>query len=364
MDGPAHTPTSRNRSGIRRVTLGLVHLRLVVVRAVAVLALALGLTAYLGPSAAGDGAGRGATPRSPALHAVHAVPVWSRYRGSGVTVAVLDTGVNGSVANLRGQVLAGVDMVDRGRSNGWHDEVASGGHGTGVASVIAGTGRGNGVYGVAPEAVILPVRIADEHGHSPDARVGVAIRWAVDHGADVINLSLGTASDGRHAISGKNRRAEHAATRYAVQQGVIVVAAAGNDGPDNTGSFYPAAFPQVIAVGGTNRSGEHAAGFSERGDWVDLAAPAVDVWNTNTNGSRGIAFGTSLASPAVAGAVAVMLSANPDLTPSAVRRLLRATAHDLGPTGTDPETGAGLIDVAAAARASQARQRSSDLPAR
>jgi subtilisin family serine protease len=348
------------------VTLGVVHLRLIVVRAVAVLALTLGLTTDLsaGPATAGDVAARRVTPRSPALHAVHAVPVWSRYTGSGVTVAVIDSGVKGSVANLRGRVLAGVDMVDPRRSNGWHDVVAAGGHGTGVASIIAGTGRGNGVYGVAPQAVILPVRIVNDRGHSPDARVGVAIRWAVDHGADVINLSLGTSSDGRQAISGKNRRAEHAATRYAVQQGVIVVAAAGNDGPDNTGKVYPAAFPQVIAVGGTNRSGEHAAEFSERGAWVDLAAPAVDVWNTNTNGSRGIALGTSLASPAVAGAVALMLSANPDLSPSAVRRLLKATGHDLGPAGIDPEIGAGLVDVAAAVRASSARQRSSDVVTR
>jgi len=298
----------------------------------------------------------GQTARSPALQAIHASSVWPRYTGTGVTVAVVDSGVDGSVADLRGQVLDGVDMVEPWRADGWHDVVPGGGHGTGVASVIAGTGRGSGVYGVAPQAEILPIRIVNKRGFSPDAWVGVGIRWAVDHGADVINLSLGTATDGRQPISGKDRRSEHAAVRYAVHQGVTLVAAAGNEGPDNT-KFFPAAFRQVIAVGGTNQAGDHAAGFSNRGDWVDVVAPAVDVWNTNTNGSRGVASGTSLAAPAVAGAVALMLSANPELTPAAIQRLLKATAHDLGPPGLDPDTGAGLLNVAAAVRASQRRSR-------
>jgi subtilisin family serine protease len=284
-----------------------------------------------------------------ALQAVRAPAAWKHSTGRGITVAVIDSGVEATVVNLRGQVLIGIDMVDPRHRNGWHDPVFAGGHGTGTASIVAGTGRGNRVYGIAPDARILPVRVLNQNGVGPDARVALAIRWATDHGADVINLSLGTAGD---EITDLDRRRQHAAVRYAVRHGVVVVAGAGNNGPDNPRPFYPAAFPEVIAVGGTNHEGTRPVRFSDRGDWVDVAAPAVMIRNTNNDGTAGAATGTSFAAPAVAAVVALMLEANPWLSPVRVRRILASTARDLGEQGKDPETGAGIVDAAAAVRAS------------
>ena len=316
-------------------------------RRAASLLLAVSLTAFAGAPAT---AGPQASPRSPAFQAVHPQPAWKHSTGRGVVVAVIDSGVAPHNPNLAGQVLDGIDMENPDRPHGWDDPGVTGGHGTGVASIIAGTGRGNGVYGIAPEAKILPVRVANARGYSPDQRIGRAIEWAVDHGADVINISMGT-PEKKLRLSAKERM--RAGVRYARQHGVVVVAGAGNDGPRNPGRFYPAAFPGVIAVGGTRTRGGVVAGFSNRGRWLDLVAPATSVWNTNNDGTRGVASGTSFASPAVAAVAALVLEENPRLKPAAVRTLLMATARDRGERGVDRETGAGLVDAAAAVRAAR-----------
>lgn len=316
-------------------------------RRAALLLLAVALAALAGAPAA---AGAQARPRSPAFRAVHPQPAWRHSTGRGVVVAVIDTGVAARTPNLAGQVLHGIDMENPDRPLGWYDPVAAGGHGTGVASIIAGTGRGNGVYGIAPEAKILPIRVANSNGYSPDQRIGRAIEWAVKHGADVINISMGTPDQELHP---RAKRRLRAAVRYAGKHGVVVVAGAGNDGPENAGRFYPAAFPGVIAVGGARTGGGAVADFSDRGRWVDLVAPATSVWNTNNDGTRGVASGTSFASPAVAAVAALMLEERPRLRPAAVRRLLMATARDLGEPGVDRDTGAGLVDAAAAVRAAR-----------
>lgn len=279
----------------------------------------------------------------PALRAVHAAEAWATTRGTGVVVAVIDSGVAGNVVNLRGRVLDGVDLFNPDRPRGWWDPIIMGGHGTGVASVIAGSGYGNGVYGVAPKATILPIRVADASGHTPGRRVARGITYAVDHGAHVINLSLG----GTHASP-----LVHTAVKRAVRRGVVVVAGAGNNGPNNTKSFYPAAFPEAIAVAGTQTLTDLPANFSMRGDWVDIAAPGTRVLATNNDGTRGKSSGTSFATPFVAGAVALMLDVNPDLTPAQVRTILIDTARDVADPGFDIATGHGLLNVAAAVRAS------------
>jgi type VII secretion-associated serine protease mycosin len=283
---------------------------------------------------------------------VHAQSAWRHSTGRGIVVAVIDSGVAARNRNLAGRVLDGVDLEDPARPRGWYDPVAAGGHGTGVASIIAGTGRGNGVYGIAPDAKILPVRVTNAKGYSPDRRVGRAIVWAVDHGADVVNLSLGTPEE---QLRPRDKRRELAGVRYALRHGVVVVAGAGNDGPTNPGRFYPAAFPGVIAVGGVRTRDGEVADFSDRGRWVDLAAPATSVWNTNSDGTRGVASGTSFASPAVAAVAALVLQERPRLRPAAVRRLLMSTARDVGEPGVDQDTGAGLVDAAAAVRAARNR---------
>lgn len=261
--------------------------------------------------------------------------------GSGVVVAVIDSGVEATVANLRGQVLPGKDFNEVPTKRGWHDPVAFGGHGTGVASIIVGKGRGTGVLGVAPGAKVLPVRVANKFGVSPDARIGRAIRWAVAQDVDVINLSMGDT---------KPNAVLNAAIRYAVRKGVIFVAGAGNDGPNNTTPFYPASIPAAIAVGGTGRNHSHVAKFSCRGDWVDLVAPGMWVPNTNSDGTKGIANGTSFASPFVAGVAALMLQANPDLDQDQVRSILTSTATDIETPGFDILTGHGRLNAAKAVK--------------
>lgn len=293
--------------------------------------------------------GFGMTPRGAAAparvpdawKAVRMPRVPARIDGTGIVVAVIDSGVEALVPNLRGQVLPGKDFNENPTRRGWHDPVAFGGHGTGVASIIVGKGRGTGVRGIAPGARVLPVRVANQFGVSPDARIARAIRWAVAQDVDVINLSMGDT---------KTNDTLNAAVRYAVRKGVIFVAGAGNDGPDNATPFFPASIPAAIAVGGTQTKTDIVAGFSCRGDWVDLVAPATWVPNTNSDGSYGYASGTSFASPYVAGVAALMRQANPRLRQDEVRDILTATARDVMAPGFDIDTGYGLLDAAAAVK--------------
>lgn len=264
--------------------------------------------------------------------------------GSGIVVAVVDSGVEALVPNLRGQVLPGKDFNDAPTRRGWHDPVAFGGHGTGVASIIVGKGHGTGVRGVAPGARVLPVRVANKFGTSPDERIARAIRWSVVQGADVINLSMGDT---------KPNTALNASIRYAVRKGVIFVAGAGNDGPDNAGPFYPASIPAAIAVGGTGRNQSTVANFSCRGDWVDLVAPSTWVPNTQSDGTKDVANGTSFASPFVAGVAALMLQVNPRLNQDQVRRILANTATDIETPGFDPLAGYGRLNAAKAVKAAR-----------
>lgn len=261
--------------------------------------------------------------------------------GTGVLVAVVDSGVEALVPNLRGQVLPGKDFNKNPTARGWHDPVAFGGHGTGVSSIIVGKGHGTGVRGVAPGARVLPVRVANQFGTSPDERIARAIRWAVAQDVDVINLSMGDT---------KPNAALNASIRYAVRKGVIFVAGAGNDGPDNATPFYPASIPAAIAVGGTGRNQSKVAGFSCRGDWVDLVAPGSWVPNTQSDGSKNVASGTSFASPFVAGVAALMLQVNPTLDQDDVRDILTSTTIDIAAPGFDIEAGHGRLNAAAAVK--------------
>lgn len=278
---------------------------------------------------------------SAAFRAIRVPGVPARIDGSGITVAVVDSGVEALLPNLHGQVLPGKDFNKAPTARGWHDPVSFGGHGTGVASIIVGKGRGTGVRGVAPGARILPVRVANKWGSAPDERIARAIRWAVTQHVDVINLSMGDT---------KPNAALNASIRYAVRKGVIFIAGAGNDGPTNATPFYPAAIPAAIAVGGTRTKSDVVAGFSCRGDWVDLVAPATWVPNTNSDGTIGLANGTSFAAPFVAGVAALMLQANPNLDQDGVRRILTQTARDIDAPGFDANTGHGILNAAAAVK--------------
>ncbi|MFG2431781.1 type VII secretion-associated serine protease mycosin [Streptomyces sp. NPDC048590] len=289
-----------------------------------------------------------------ALDALHTSTAWQTTKGKGITVAVLDTGVDGRHPDLSGQVLPGKDLIGFGAGRGDRSWAL---HGTAMAGIIAGRGSGpgraDGVLGVAPEAEILPVRVILESGDPARAKArasrGTAladgIRWATDQGADVINLSLGDDSESAHPEPG-----EDAAVQYALSKGVSVVASAGNGGEKGDRVSYPAAYPGVIAAAAVDKYGTHAS-FSTRRWYATVSAPGVDIVVANPDRHYYIEWGTSAASAFVSGAVALVRAAHPGLSPAQIKTLLADTARDAPEGGRDDARGYGLVDPAAAIKA-------------
>jgi len=254
--------------------------------------------------------------------------------GLGVTVAVVDTGVHAEHADLRGQVVSGVDLVDAG-GNG-HRDTAS--HGTGVAGLIVAKGGGSThAYGVAPGARVLPVR-ASEGGRTTGSRYR-AVRAAADSGAKVINLS--------YSGTGPPSFEEREAIAYALSKDAVVVAGAGNIDGGQTSIGAPASIPGVIAVTGFDQRGTFWSG-SVQGPEAVLAAPAKDVVTTAApaGGPTGYSLtqGTSSATAIVSGVVAMVRAKYPDLDAANVINRLIRTADDAGPPGRDPQYGFGRIN--------------------
>ncbi|WP_030225262.1 type VII secretion-associated serine protease mycosin [Streptomyces sp. NRRL WC-3626] len=296
----------------------------------------------------------GIRARQWALEAMHTTEAWQTTKGAGVTVAVLDTGVEADHPDLDGNVLTGTDLVGFGASEG---DRAWARHGTAMAGIIAGHGHGagnaDGVMGIAPEAKILPVRVILEDGDDARAKarrtrgnaLADGIRWATDHGADVINLSLGDDSASAHPESGEDQ-----AIQYALRKGVTVVASAGNGGEKGDHVSYPAAYPGVIAATAVDRYGTRAP-FSTRRWYATVSAPGVDVIIADPDHKYYEGWGTSAAAAFVSGAVALIKAAHPDLTPAQVKDLLKDTARNAPADGRDDSRGFGFIDPAAAIEA-------------
>ena len=284
---------------------------------------------------------------------------WEAARGDGEVIAVVDSGVDLEHPDLvdrfvrteDGDVL-GIDVVD-----GDDDPSDDLGHGTMVAGIAAASAdNGVGIAGVAPDARLLPVRVLDAEGSGSSADVDEGIRWAVDNGATVVNLSLeasGAMLDGS-LLTGLTAPVD--AVEYAADRGVVVVAAAGNSG--NAFTDYPPSSP-VVLVGSTTRDDERSS-FSDSGRDDLLMAPGVEIvstWcrapeSTRCDGDThnyGIADGTSFSAPQVAGAIAVLRSLGVDGERAV--QLLRETAVDLEEPGRDDGTGHGRVDLAAAVAA-------------
>ncbi|MEU0964468.1 type VII secretion-associated serine protease mycosin [Streptomyces sp. NPDC005917] len=288
------------------------------------------------------------------LSALHLDEAWQTTKGKGVTVAVLDTGVEPDHPDLAGNVLTTKDMIGFGARAGERDWAR---HGTAMAGIIAGhghgVGNGDGVMGVAPEARILPVRVILEDGDSARGKarstrgnaLAEGIRWAADHGADVINLSLGDDSDSAHP-----EPSEDEAIQYALKKDVVVVASAGNGGDKGDHISYPAAYPGVIAATAVDKFGTRAA-FSTRRWYATVSAPGVDIVIADPDHKYYEGWGTSAASAFVSGAVALIRAAHPGLTPAQVKKLLEDTARDAPSGGRDDSRGFGMIDPAAAIKA-------------
>ena len=276
--------------------------------------------------------------------------VWATTDGSGVVVAVLDTGVSAGSDGFA-SLLPGNDLVD-----GDNDASDEHGHGTHVSGTIAqATDNGVGVAGVAPGASILPVRVLDASGSGYASRTAEGIRWATDNGAQVINMSLGAAAQSS---------LREAACDYAYEAGVVVVASSGNDSYTEFVS-YPAANDAVIAVGATDLNRDIAY-YSNQGEQMELSAPGGDATVDHNGDGLGDGVvqetfylpynypwgyysfqGTSMAAPHVSG-VAALLIANGLDSAEVVREALTSTAVDLGGPGRDTVYGYGLVDPAAA----------------
>ncbi|HEY9618513.1 MAG TPA: S8 family serine peptidase [Microcoleaceae cyanobacterium] len=277
------------------------------------------------------------------LDQINAPEVWAQgYTGQGVVVAVVDSGVDSTHPDLDANIwvntreIAGNGLDDDGNGyiddiNGWdfvdNDNIVNDldSHGTHVAGTIAAENNGTGMTGVAYNARIMPVRVLDADGNGNYSNVAAGIRYAADSGADIINLSLGGGSTNNQVL---------AAIDYAVQRGALIVIAAGNEG-DSQPSF-PANItsPGVVAVGAVNRD-DQLASFSNLAGSSPLnyvVGPGVSIYSTTPNNHYDSFNGTSMATPHIAGVAALLLSANPNLTPAQLVSLLTSTANANGIT--------------------------------
>ena len=260
---------------------------------------------------------------------------WATSKGTGVKVAIIDTGIDKDhpdlVANLKGGtnfVAPGLKAAD---PNKWNDD---NGHGTHVAGIVAAVDNSIGVIGVAPEASLYAVKVLDKNGSGYVSDVIDGIYWAIQNGMQVINMSLGSASD---------VQALHDAVDAAYNSGILVVAAAGNSGDGNPNTnevIYPAKYSSVIAVAAT-ASDDSIPTWSSSGAEVELAAPGVSIRSTWNDNMYKTISGTSMATPHVAGVVALKLSSG--ILASDIRVNLQATAQDLGIAGFDYSYGYGLV---------------------
>ncbi|MCW2665903.1 MAG: Proprotein convertase in/kexin type 6 [Frankiales bacterium] len=263
---------------------------------------------------------------------------------AGVTVAVLDTGVDITHPDLAAAAVAGHNVVDPAQAPG---DVH--GHGTHVAGTIAAAAGNGGIEGIAPGVRLMPVKVLDDAGSGWSSLTATGIIWAADHGADVINMSLGGTGEDN---------VQKAAVQYARGKGVVVIASAGNAGQTGSPPSYPAAYPGVIGVGSTTSTGARSA-FSSFGAWVDIAAPGSLILSTRPGGAFVQMSGTSMAAPHIAGVAALVRAAAPGLTPDRVEAAMTGTATDAGTPGRDDEFGAGIAD---APRAVAAGRQSAGLP--
>ena len=279
---------------------------------------------------------------------VRAEAAWSVTHGSSsIVVADIDTGVDGTHPDLAGKLVPGYDALhDTALAAGNTDD---GGHGTAVAGVIgAMTNNASGVAALGWDTKVMAIKAGDAGGLW-DSAIAAGLYYAADHGARVVNMSLGGPGSTQGLAD---------AVAYAQAHGVLLVAAVGNQFASGNPVEYPAAFPGVIGVGATGYNGAHSW-YSNTGTQVDIVAPggsadgnpSHDIRVLQAAGTTTTMAGTSFASPTVAAAAALVLARNPALQPFQAGQALVNSAADLGSPGPDPIFGAGLLDAAAAAQA-------------
>jgi type VII secretion-associated serine protease mycosin len=250
--------------------------------------------------------------------------------GSGITVAVIDSGVDASHVDLKGRVLSGADFSLGGPTSTGNGRVDTSGHGTQMAGLVVGRGK---VNGVAPAARVLPVRDHASADSGTAGRLSEGIRWAVEHGARVVSISSG--GDGDLLLK--------QAVVDALAKDVVLVAAAGNTS-QRTAIGYPAAYPGVIAACGVDRDGNHSS-ISVTGPALVLCAPSDGISSTLPGGRYAIGTGTSESTALIAGAAALVRAKFPQLSAAEVVHRLTATATDKGTPGRDDVYGFGVVNI-------------------
>lgn len=294
------------------------------------------------------------------VEAVGATEVWPEASGTGVIVAVVDSGVDGTHPDLEGQVIEGYRPYTEEVLPAGTDSSYGGSHGTHVAGTIAAKKDGKGIVGVAPGAKIMPIVIFDDpalvggNGYVGDDFVAAGIIWATDHGAKVMNHSWGGAGYS-HTMK--------AAFDYAMDHGVVMVVSSGND-YYKSAFKYPCGYPGVIRVAAVEYNGGtfKTTGFSTKADSVVIGAPGVNILSTvplpeslgyegesvtseQNGGTYDYYDGTSMAAPHVTGVVALLLQKYPNAKPWQIRKLIENTAIDIDAVGWDDHSGYGLINV-------------------
>ncbi|WP_308312533.1 type VII secretion-associated serine protease mycosin [Streptomyces sp. ISL-11] len=258
------------------------------------------------------------------LDAMHADEMWEVSTGRGITVAVIDTGVDATLPDLDGQVLEGKDFTGQGGDA--HTDSFQ--HGTTIAALIAGSGKRSdrdGSFGLAPGTKILPLRVTDgseakneaEAARGFSATVSAAIRYAADSDAKILNISMGQESDSKEISE---------AVRYALAKGKLIFAAVGNGGEKGNAAEYPAASPGVVGVSAISRDGTSTK-ESQSGPQVDLAAPGEEIVSACAGGSELCrSHGTSAATALASASAALIWSVHPNWTANQVTRVLINTA--------------------------------------
>ncbi|NEN84386.1 S8 family serine peptidase [Paenibacillus elgii] len=267
-------------------------------------------------------------PKQTYLKQIHMNEAWNvTQSNSGMIIAVVDTGVDLAHPDLKPNLVPGVNLIHPKQQ-----PTDDNGHGTNVAGVIGAVGNNDrGVAGMLWNGRIMPIKALEADGSGGEQKLGEGIRYAVDHGAKIVVLSLGL---------NKYSAYMNDIVRYAEERDVLLVAATGNEG---NRVKYPAAYPTVLAVGGVNANGS-VNELSNTGPEVDVVAP-WDVFTTAIGGSYEAKDGTSMAAPQVAAAAALLWGRNPEMKAYQIRQKIRQTAEDLTGKGWNPGTGYGLLRV-------------------
>jgi subtilisin family serine protease len=267
------------------------------------------------------------------LPKIEAPLAWDDAQGANVTVAILDTGVDGTHPDLASKMVPGWNFYENNANS-----ADAHGHGTKVAgAAAAATDNALGIAGVAGQARIMPIRIASPTGSATFSAISQGITWAADNGARVANISfLGVSS----SSSARN------AAQYMKNKGGLVAVSGGNTGVLESFTTTATMIPVAATDGGDNRTS-----WSSYGNYIMLAAPGSGIWTTTRGGGYGTASGTSFSSPITAGVIALMMSANPAMKNTDIENVLFSTATDLGASGWDQFYGHGRVNAAAAVQA-------------